>query len=136
LPTASVAELAAWLDSAIAPTDLEYQLIAEAEAAGAMERCARSFLARNLWAELVEGWRSDGGDGEDSTHHAGRLARAFFTLSVALPPAYHEAIDRVDRGLQSAELPIGWLPSGADDPALVELFGCCWASPVLLTDRE
>jgi hypothetical protein len=127
-PTVSLAELADRLDSTIATTELEYQLIAEAEADGAMERCARSLLARILHCKLSEDWRRGADTRGTLESTADHLSRAFFTLAMALPSAYHDAIDRIDRGMRSAELPVDWLPEGADDPALVELFACYWAA--------
>jgi hypothetical protein len=130
-PTASLTELANHLGSDIEPLDLEYQLVAEAEAAGTMERCARSLLARGLRSELPEGLAIDAGARDEATGCPFRLSGVFFTLVMSLPPAYHEAVDRIERAMTSADLPSGWLPEGADDPALVELFGSYWAPAVV-----
>lgn len=48
---------------------------------------------------------------------------------MALPESYHGAIDRVERAMNTIELPAGWLPEGPDDPALIEVFASCWQAP-------
>lgn len=95
-----------------------------------MERCARGILARELRDELPGGWCSDESDGgHEMTRPAGRLSEVFLALAIALPEAYRDAIDRVQEAMNAAELPVGWLPEGPDDPALVELFACSWTGP-------
>jgi hypothetical protein len=54
-PKASLTQLATELCGDIPSVVLEQKLITEARAAGAMERCARSLLARYLRAELPNG---------------------------------------------------------------------------------
>lgn len=130
-PEASLAELAADLGGPdTTPIALEQRLIAEAEATGAMERCARGILARELRDELPEGWYPGEGDGGNKTNgQARRLSEVFLSLAMALPEAYRDAIDRVQHAMNAAELPAGWLPEGPDDPALVELFASYWTTP-------
>jgi hypothetical protein len=128
-PTASLDDLADRLDPTIAAVDLEDQLIAEAEAYGAMERCARGLLVRILHSESAGNWQGDREESDTSEGHADHLPGAFFALAMTLPAAYHDAIDRIDRGMRLAELPVDWLPAGPDDPALVELFACYWTAP-------
>lgn len=91
-----------------------------------MERCARSCFARDLRRALPEGWRNDEGDRRG---HEFQLAGVFLTLMMALPESYHGAIDRVERAMNTIELPAGWLPEGPDDPALIEVFASCWQAP-------
>lgn len=119
-PTASLAELAAELVGDIPAVVLEQELITEARAAGKMERCARSLLVRNLHANLPDGWQTRAEASGDE------VSDVFFALGMALPAAYEDAIARVQRAMSTADLPSGWLPSGPDDPALVELFASCW----------
>jgi hypothetical protein len=126
-PVTSITELADYLGPDIEPLDLEHRLIAEAEATGTMERCARTLLARDLCGELLEG----GAEHDDTTSRRLRLSGVFFALSMALPPAYHDAVDRIERAITSADLPSGWLPEGADDPVLIELFGSYWTPAVV-----
>jgi hypothetical protein len=130
-PAASLTELADHLGPGIEPLDLEHQLIAEAEATGTMENCARSLFARDLRSELPDGWVVGPAASDDATGHSCRLSGVFFTLSMALPPAYHEAVDRIQRAMALADLPSGWLPDGTDDPVLVELFGSYWVPAVI-----
>ena len=130
-PGASLAELATDLGGPdTPPIALEQRLIAEAEAAGTIERCARGILARELRDELPGGWCSDESDGgQETARQARQLSEVFLALAIALPEAYRDAIDRVQAAMNAAELPAGWLPEGPDDPALVELFGCSWTGP-------
>jgi hypothetical protein len=130
-PEASLAELAADLGgSGTAPTALEQRLVAEAEATGMMERCARSLFARDLRGELPQGWPPGGvGSGDEIGGLAMRLSEVFLTLAMALPEAYQDAIQRVQQAMNTAEFPAGWLPEGPDDPALMELFACYWRAP-------
>lgn len=128
-PEASLAELASDLGGPdAAPTALEQRLIAEAEVSGAMERCARSLLARDLRQELPEGWQPDN-SGDEFASQAFRLLGVFLALTTALPAAYQDAIDRVEHAMKTIELPVGWLPDGPDDLALIELFASCWEAP-------
>ena len=83
-PVAALAELADQLGPDVEPLDLEQQLIAEAEAAGEMERCARSLLARDLRAELPGGWAVDAAVPGSASHEL-RMSGVFFALSMALP---------------------------------------------------
>lgn len=130
-PESSLAELATDLGGPdTTPIALEQRLIVEAEATGTIERCARGILARELRDELPRGWNSSEGDGGNEMYsQARRLSEVFLALAIALPEAYRDAIDRVQRAMSAAELPTGWLPEGPDDPALVELFTCCWTAP-------
>jgi hypothetical protein len=125
-PAASLADLAVELGGPDTyPIILEQKLVAEAEITGTMEHCARSLLARDLRSELPEGWQRGASDDETASQGF-RLSGVFLTLAMALPASYQDAIDRVQRAMMSADLPTGWLPDGADDLALIELFGCYW----------
>jgi hypothetical protein len=46
---------------------------------------------------------------------------------MALPDAYGTAVERVRRAMEAADIPLGWLPAGADDPVLLEVFTSYWA---------
>lgn len=129
LPKASLTQLVTELGGDIPPVILEQKLITEARAAGTMERCARSLLARHLCAELPDGWQNstDASDDEADSHRS-RLSTVFLALEMALPGAYEEALVRVQRALTTADLPSGWLPDGPDDPALLELFASYWTA--------
>jgi hypothetical protein len=131
-PQKPLSELADELGNpAIAAMQLERQLIEEAETAGTMERCARSLLARDLRAELPEGWPREW---TASTDQVGsplfRRAGVFVSLAMALPEAYEPAVGRVRRAMMGADIPVGWVPEGAEDLVLVEVFACFWPAPV------
>lgn len=123
LPTASLAELASNLGGS--RFALEQRLVAEAEEAGTMERCARDLFARALRDEFPDGWQLADRD----TGIAGQvycIASIFLMLLTVFPEAYHDAVERVELAMGRVELPVGWLPEGCDDPVLIELFGSCW----------
>lgn len=125
LPTASLAELASNLGGSLFA--LEQRLVAEAEASGMMERCARDLFARGLRDEFPDGWQPNVPD--RSAAVAGQMygvATMFLMLLMALPEAYHGAVERVELAMGSIELPAGWKPEGPEDPILMELFGSCW----------
>jgi hypothetical protein len=130
-PQASLIQLADDLGTGdVAAIQIEWRLIAEAELAGTMERCARSLLARALRYKLPEGWQREwpGMPGDPSTPIF-RKVRALVSLIVAMPDAYEAAAERVCDALNAAEIPVGWLPSGADDALLVEVFRRHWPAP-------
>lgn len=125
LPTASLADLASNLGGELFA--LEQRLIEEATAAGQMQRCARGLLARDLRSEIPEGWRRDRANGRDlMVDQEFRIKGVFLTLLMAVPEAYHDAIERVELAIDRIELPEGWLPEGADDATLIKLFDSCW----------
>jgi hypothetical protein len=130
-PQASLSELAGELGNpAIAAMQLEHQLVEEAELTGTMELCVRSLLARDLRGELPDGWPREG---SASTDEAGsplfRRAGVFLSLSMALPEACEPAVERIRRAMVGAGIPAGWVPEGAEDPVLVEVFARHWAAP-------
>lgn len=125
LPMASLAELASNLGGSLFA--LEQRLVAEAEARGTIERCARDLFARALRDEFPNGWQPN--VLERSAAVAGQMygiASIFLILLSALPEAYHGAVERVELAMGSVELPAGWKPGGPEDPILIELFGTCW----------
>ncbi len=135
-PKASLSQLATELGGDIPPVILEQQLVTEARVAGAMERCARSLLARSLRAELPDGWQDRGAERDDGADsQRSRLSSVFLALEMALPAAYEDAVARVQRAMIAADLPSGWLPSGPDDPALIELFASYWIARSARGDR-
>jgi hypothetical protein len=126
-PTASIPELASDLGGE--PFALEQRLVEEADAAGQMQRCARSLLARDLRSEIPEGWRRQRTDGGDAmVDQAFRIKGVFLTLMMTVPEAHHDALERIETAMDSAELPEGWLPEGGDDAALIELFESWWSA--------
>lgn len=111
---------------AVSAYTLERALIEEAEHAGTLERCARGLLARDLRAELPDGWPAT--EDSDATRLIQR-ASAFASLSFALPKSYGPAIQRVRYAMETADVPGGWLPQGPDDPILMEVFVSHWGLP-------
>jgi hypothetical protein len=124
-PQTSLSKLASELGiDSVAPMQLERQLVEEAETTGAMDRCARSLLARDLCGQLPEGWPR-GEDPEPLFRRAG----VFLTLTMALPDVYERAVERIRHAMEAADIPAGWVPEGADDPILVETFASHWNAP-------
>jgi len=126
-PNASLPELAAQLqliDPMITWVLLERTLVDEAETSDTLERCARSLLARDLRSELPLGWSGESTKNEDASVRAG----VFHALTIALPESCALAIQRVWRAME-VMTPMGWLPTGADDPILVATFFAYWVGP-------
>jgi hypothetical protein len=132
-PGASLIHLADQLGTGdVAAVQLEWRLIDEAETTGSMERCARSLLARALREDLPEGWQHEWRDvpGDPSTPLF-RKVGALVSLIVAMPDRYKPCAERVCDALNAAEIPVGWLPSDADDALLVEVFRRHWPAPAV-----
>ena len=91
----------------------------EAERGGFVDRFARSLFVRTMWHELPKGWRVDPGDGFDFDFKA---TGPVVELIVELPKSHEQMARNFARILKAADLPIGWLPDGPDDPVLVALF--------------
>jgi hypothetical protein len=130
-PSATLGDLADELGvTDIAPVQIEWRWVAESEQNDTMERCARGLLARQLRWKLPEGWHREWRDvpGDPKTPLFRKIG-AFSSLVVALPEKYKDAVQRVRRAFDAAEIPVGWLPTDADDPVIVELFRRHW--PVL-----
>ncbi|TMQ05474.1 MAG: NUDIX hydrolase [Deltaproteobacteria bacterium] len=130
-PQATLLELANGLGPGdVAPVQIESRLVAEAQASGTMEQCARSLLARALRDALPEGWQREWHDipGDPNTPTF-RKVGALSSLTAALPDAYELAIERVREALDAAGIPAGWLPTGPDDEILIEVFRQQWDGP-------
>jgi len=93
--------------------------LAEAERTNTVERFARSLLVHELWELVPKGWRVDPSDEFDFTFKA---ASAFGSTIASLPESAKDLGRRVAKVMMAAELPVGWLPDGPDDPILVGLF--------------
>jgi hypothetical protein len=94
-------------------------LRAEAERTHTIERFARSLLVHELWELVPKGWRIEPGNGFDFTFKA---ASAIASMTASLPDSARDYGRRVADILMAADLPVGWLPDGPDDPILVALF--------------
>lgn len=92
---------------------------AEAERSNTVERFARSLLVHELWELVPKGWRVDPSNEFDFTFKA---AHAFGSTIASLPESAQDFGSRVAAIMMAAELPVGWLPEGPDDPILVGLF--------------
>jgi len=116
-PTASMLELARDLGAGdVAPVQLQWAYVEEAENSGTMAKCARSLLAREIRRSLPAGWdRSD-------DFHGG----AYGTWAAALPETLEESTLEVWRALENTMPQDRWLPSGPDDPLLVDIFERHW----------
>lgn len=91
----------------------------EAERGGFVDRFARTLLVREMYAAIPKGWRVQPDDGFDFEFNAtGPLVE----LSTELPESHRAMALRLTRIMMAADLPVGWLPEGPDDPVLVALF--------------
>lgn len=109
----------------VAAVQLETVLVDEARAADIVERRARDLLTRKL-AMLSGGW-----PGPPSARTREEEARVMDALSGWTPQTLPEmtADHVVALGtalLRSTTIPVGWRPTGPDDPVVVELFEQFW----------
>jgi hypothetical protein len=121
-PRATMLELAEELEAGAEDVNAA-QIIAlmraEAERTNTVERFARNLLVHNLWEIVPKGWRVDPGNGFEFDFKA---ASALSSMTVSLPESAQDLGRRVTRIMMTAELPLGWLPDGPDDPILAGLF--------------
>jgi hypothetical protein len=108
------------LDEPVAPVQLIAFLQAAAVRDGWVDWFARDTLARALRELLRRGWRYRGGEMDFAT--AAALSDWQITMGTWGAGCGDLARQVVDALLQ-AEPPIGWRPSGADDPLLLAAFG-------------
>jgi len=100
----------------------------------AVERFARRTLVGELHRDLPEGWRADWTSNDPETKVAvSRAARStgrwICYLGDEHEPAADCVLDAVLDAGRTGRIPPGWLPAGADDPLLVDIFRCHWAEP-------
>jgi hypothetical protein len=126
-PGQSWNHLVHYFDEPLAPTQL-MAYVQQAAAKGQwLDWYTRDGLARALAEHLPDGWRLQG---EMDSQTAEALAD-WLTIMSILGPACAERAHQVADRLKRAELPLGWLPDGPDDPLLVAAFqglrfdGCC-----------
>jgi hypothetical protein len=114
----------------VAAVQIQWRLVAEAEASGNMEACARSLLARAIRKYLPEGWQSVWVDipGRLGTPYS-RKVHALVEMTVALPDRYREVARRICDAIGVAHIPYGWVPADADDPILLDIFARHWCEP-------
>jgi len=130
-PTTSLVDLADDIGfEDIAAVQIQWRLVAEARVRGTMEQCARSLLARALRAELPEGWHREWIDepGNPETPLF-RKVSAFSEVTVALPEEYRAISRRLHKAFDAENIVEGWIPEGADDPLIVDIFRRHWSDP-------
>jgi hypothetical protein len=115
-PTASLKQLARELgpENDIAAVQLEQLLRQEARSTGRINRFARSALVREVNEFFPDGWMR--GDSTDF-----RRAGVWAKWIARLGEEHDAPADRVWHSLERAA-PTGWLPSGPDDPIIVQVF--------------
>jgi len=131
-PGATLVELAIDLGRGgieVAPVQIQWRWVAEAEASGTLERCARGLLARALRDTLPEGWRTEWQDAPGDPTPLSRKVDAFADLVTAMPQVYRAVARRTCVALDSANIVEGWLPANADDPLIMDIFRRYWTDP-------
>jgi hypothetical protein len=106
-------------DEPLAPIQLMAYVQQAAAKGHWLDWYARDSLVRTLGEHLPDGWRRQGAM-DSRTAHA--LADWLTIISI-LGPACAERAHQVVDWLKRAQLPLGWLPDGPDDPLLVAAFG-------------
>jgi hypothetical protein len=95
----------------------------------AFSRFARQLLVGELHRRLPEGWRSEWQSAEAQPAGSRRDSLGAFWIG-SMTERYEAMAERVfdamDAAGASGFLPSGWLPAGADDPLLIEIFRRHW----------
>jgi|Tabmets5t2r1_1033131.scaffolds.fasta_scaffold01877_5 hypothetical protein len=117
-PDRSWAQLVRELDEPLAPVQL-MAYVQDAAARGRwLDWYARDALARALRERLTDGWRfRDEMDPQTADAFAD-----WITTMGARGEACRDRARQVTDSLKRADLPLGWLPGGADDPLLAAAF--------------
>jgi hypothetical protein len=113
-PTATLEQLAQELGPHVAPVQLEWLLRDEAKEDGRVHRFARSALARQVHECFPQGWMR--GDRVDWYR-----ASVYSDWRGCVGEEYNAPTNRVWDSLKKIAH-VGWLPSGPDDPIIVQVF--------------
>jgi hypothetical protein len=105
----------------IAAAQLRSVLLDEATRRNTVPRLLRDLFVRELRYRLPQGWNYPL-DVESRSEVAGAYAGWWAELQDHLD---HEASVSAARALLDAELPLGWLPDGPDDPVIVAFVNRC-----------
>jgi len=112
----------------LAPVQILWALLDEARTTNTVEYRARDLLARDIDADLPEGWPPP-----DPPEAGEALIGALVNWSggiVTHLTEYESTVNAVEDGLLAAQdIPVGWLPTSADDQLLVDLFRRYWREP-------
>lgn len=110
----------------LAPVQILWALLDEAKASDTVEHRARDLLVRDL--DLPEGWPPSEPP-EAGEALIGALVHWSGGIATHLTE-YESTVNAVEDALLAAQdIPVGWLPTSADDPLLVELFRRHWREP-------
>jgi hypothetical protein len=123
-PTATLKDLAEELASEndVAPGQLERLLRHEAQETRHVHRFARSALVRQMHEYFSQGWmRADKPSPGPSSPDEWCRASVYATWSGCVGEEYDAPTDRVWDSLKKIAR-VGWLPSGPDDPIIVQAF--------------
>jgi hypothetical protein len=110
----------------VAAVQIRAILVEDAIRTRAVPRVLRDLLVRELREYLPEGWKSPLDDESRS-----KVARAIAGWKTDLKVEDHldcfedEMSFRASQDLLNAELPIGWLPEGPDDPVVIAFVDRC-----------
>jgi hypothetical protein len=123
MPLATLDDLVASLgEGDVAPIQLQWRLVDEAQASKTSRECALDLFVRFL-REAKQGWPSDlSWEGQED------VRSVLTSWQTSLKNEQHEAFANqiVDELLEATDIPPGWLPSSTDDPRLVDLFDRHW----------
>jgi hypothetical protein len=125
-PTVTLEQLARELgpEKDIAPVQVEWLLLDEARKTGRGHRFARPALVRQVHEFFPQGWnRADRPSPGPSSPDEWCRVSVYSTWrgGAGLREEYDAETDRVFDSLERIA-PVGWLPSGPDDPIIVQAF--------------
>jgi hypothetical protein len=112
------------LGNDVAAFQLEWMQFEERKGENDIRSLAMDSLARDVSAHLPSGWRPSA---KEDFETAGVYADWVVRLQQAQPEAAPKA-KAVWAALEALQPPVGWKPSGPDDPLIVSAFGKAWPS--------
>ena len=123
MPLSTLDDLVSSLgDGDVAPIQLQWRLVDEAQTSRTLRECAQDLFVRFL-REAKQGWPSDlSWEGQED------VRSVLTSWQNSLKDEQYEVLanEVVDELLDATDIPPGWLPSGVDDPRLVDLFDRHW----------
>jgi hypothetical protein len=123
IPARPYEEAANWLGQ-FAPIQLIAIQFREAKSLGLVREAAMDSLSRNLVEQLPHGWGSC-----DNADWQAIKALSSWSSEIQVTgelDEYKSTLLAIAKELRALPPPVGWVPSGPDDPLLVSIFDLQW----------
>lgn len=123
-PGVTIRSLCDSLGEDVAPVQLTSMFVRESLRAGRLDSCARDLLARRILLNFPQGWEL--GERPDS-RRAAALGDWIAELTTMVGGHLSERLESVCSALREIA-PLGWIPSGGDDPIVRRAFDQGWTA--------